>query len=133
MIKNILITTNDPEKKKFNLVVTGQVEQVAKMDPPFVNLYGKPGDKLESIVTITPSKKYHFSILKMEQRKGSGITAQLIKPNGKNQPWQVKITCTAPRVMNLYDYITLKTDSEFRPILNIRVSVMFFDQQESDS
>ncbi|MCF6247259.1 MAG: hypothetical protein L3J69_07845 [Desulfobacula sp.] len=128
MKKNIVVRTNDPDKKKFNLVVTGQVEQVVKIEPPSVNLYGKPGDKLESIITITPSPKYNFSILKMEHREGSGITARLIKPAGKDQPWQVKITCTARTVTNLYDYITLKTDSEFRPVLNIRISVMFIDQ-----
>ncbi len=128
MKKTIVVRTNDPDKKKFNLVVTGPVEQVAKIEPPSVNLYGKPGEKLEKIVTITPSSKYNFSILEMEQRKGSGITTQLIKPTAKDQPWQVKITCTSPTVTNLYDYITLKTDSEYLPNLKIRVSVMFVEQ-----
>lgn len=133
MTKNTIVRTNDPEKRKFSLVVTGPVEQVVKINPRSVNLYGKPGEKLEETVTITPSEKYRFSILSMEQLNGSGVTATLIEPADETRPWLVKLSGTAQVATNLYDRITLRTDSKYRSVLTIRVSMMFLEQQSQGS
>ena len=133
MTKNISVRTNDPKRRKFSLAVTGMVEQVAKIDPKSVNMYGKPGEILEQTVTITPSQKYPFSIKSMQQLPGSKVDAELIKPEKGKGPWQVKISGMAPTVTKLYDNIVLKTDSKYTPVLYIRISIMFIDQQSSDS
>ena len=133
MKKNTIVRTNDPNMRKFSVVVTGPVEQVVKIDPAAVNLYGNPGEHLETTVTITPSEKYGFSILSMEQLQGSGVTAALVEPAVDTQSWQVKISATSPAVANLYDKIVLRTDSKYRPVLTIRVSVMFITPQKADS
>ena len=46
---------------------------------------GFPGDVLQTTVKITPSEKYGFTTLSLETKNNSGISANLIKPSGKNR------------------------------------------------
>ena len=133
MKKTILVKTDDPEKRKFNLVVTGQVEKVVEINPQSVYLDGKPGDTLEAVVNITPSEKYKFSILGMEQKINTRIKAQLIEAKGDKKSWQIKIKSTSDKADDLYDVLTLKTDSQYRPTLTIRVYAIFLEKQEPKS
>ena len=130
MKKVILVKTDDLEKKKFNLIVTGQVEKVVEIDPLSVYLEGKPGDTLEAVVNITPSEKYMFSILGLEQKINTKIKARLIEPEGDTKSWQIKIKSTSDTADDLYDVLTLKTDSQYKPRLTIRVYAIFLKKQE---
>ena len=131
MNKTIVVRTSDPNKKQLKLFVKGPVERIATVKPASVYLYGVPGKKVESVVTITPAPKYPFSILDMKNLKGSGIESELVKPEKKGDPWQVRVSATAPKVSNLFDSITLTTDSKFKPVIRIRVSVMFVEEKKS--
>ncbi len=131
MKKVILVKTDDPQKRKFNLVVTGPVEKVVEINPVSVYLDGNPGDTLESVVTITPSEKYKFSIIKIKQKINTNIKAQLIEPKADEKFWQVKIKSTSDKADNFFDVLTLKTDSRYRPTLTIRVYAVFFKKPES--
>jgi predicted HNH restriction endonuclease len=131
--KKILVKTDDPDKKQFNLVVTGKVETVVDIMPRTVSLSGAPGDVLEARVTITPAEKYGFSILELTQKFNTNIKAQLIKPDIGNQAWQVKISSTSQKTETLYDVITLKTDSKYKPTLKIRVYATYFKKDKTKS
>ncbi|MCD4721852.1 MAG: hypothetical protein K8S13_18635 [Desulfobacula sp.] len=133
MKKVILVKTDDPKKRKFNLVVTGPVEKIVDIKPASVYLDGNPGDTLESVVTITPSEKYKFSILGMEQKINTKIKAQLIEPKGDEKSWQIKIKSISDKANDFYDVLTLKTDSRYKPTLTIRVYAIFFKKQELKS
>jgi len=133
MKKVILVKTDDLKKKKFNLIVTGQVEKVVEINPLSVYLEGNPGDTLEALVNITPSEKYIFSVLGMEQKIKSKIKARLIEPEGDNKSWQIKIKSTSDIAADLYDVLTLRTDSQYKPKLTIRVYAIFLKKQESES
>ena len=130
MKKVIIVKTDDPEKRKFNLVVTGPVGKVVVINPVWSTLDGTPGDTLESIVTITPSEKYQFSILGMEQKFNTKIKAKLIEPKSNEKSWQIKIKTTSDKADNYYDVLTVKTDSPYRPTLTIRVYANFFKKSE---
>lgn len=125
--------TDDPDKKKFNLTVTGWVEKVVEIDPDSVYLRGRPGETLEATVTITPSDKYGFSILEMEQRIKSHIEATLIEPGKKQKQWQIKIKSYSKTADDLYDVLTLKTDSKLRPALTIRIYAIFRETDQQNS
>ncbi|MFH2061122.1 MAG: hypothetical protein ABIJ59_19835 [Pseudomonadota bacterium] len=125
MTKRILVKTDDPEKKKFNLVVTGMVEKVVDINPSAVYLDGNPGDTLESTITITPSKKYMFTILGLEQNPESGVTATLVPPTKEGESWQVMVKVNSDKPGNFFDTLVLKTDSSHTPELKIRVSALF--------
>ena len=133
MKKVILVKTDDPQKKRFNLIVTGPVERVVDIDPASVYLDGNPGDTLEAVVNITPSEKYKFSILGMEQKNNTRIEARLIEPMGDKKSWQIKIKSTSDKADDLYDVLTLKTDSRYKPTLTIRVYAIFIEKQASKS
>jgi hypothetical protein len=124
-----LVKTNDPNHKRFNLVVTGKVEAVVEISPGTVSLSGAPGDVLEAMVAITPMDKYPFLILGLEQKFNRQIKAQLIEPAKGSLVWQVKITSTSSKADDLYDIITLKTDSKFKPTLKIRVYAIYLKDE----
>jgi len=128
MKKVIRVKTDDPEKKEFNLIVTGLVERVVDIKPVYVYLTGKQGDTLETVVTITPAEKYLFSILEMTQKINTKIHARLIEPEGDKKSWQ-----TSDKPEQSYDVLTLKTDSRYKPTLTIRVYVNFLKKKESKS
>jgi len=133
--------------------VTGTVDAVAEITPRTVSLSGAPGDVLEAVVTITPQDKYTFSILGMDQKFGTQITATLVRPDmvkpdmvnqdmvnqdmvtpGKeNRAWQVKITSTSQKADDFYDIITLKTDSKYKPTLTIRVYAIYLEAEKNKS
>lgn len=128
MTKRVLIKTNAPDKKKFNVVVTGKIEAVATVRPPAVYLNGKPGDVLESVITIMPSEKYKFSILDVNHRKGSGLDTTLVKPENATDPWKIMVKASLDKAGNVFDNLMIKTDSPHRPMIKIRVSALFRKQ-----
>ncbi len=130
MRKGIIVKTNDPSQQKINLIVRGPVEKVLDIMPQRVNLVGVPGQTLTEVVTITPSEKYPFSILSIEQLPNSGVMATLVEPSPENRSWQIKVSATAPQVVNLYDNLKVHTDSKYKPNLSIRVSVYFVEQKK---
>jgi len=132
MTKTILVKTDDPQKNTLNLVVTGQVEYLAEISPQAVYLNGKAGETLEAVVSITPSEKYAFTILGLEKKNNSRIEVKLIHPEKGSKSWQIKIKCRSEKVEDLYDNLIIKTDSEYRPTLEIKVSVMFLEKKKTD-
>ncbi len=130
MRKTILVRTNDYENRVFNLVVTGPVEKTVEVEPQAVYLDGFPGDVLQATVNITPSEKYGFSSLTLEKKNASKISANLIKPSGKDNVWKLIVQCTSEKVGDLFEEIILKSDSEFKPELSIKVSAIFIEKPD---
>jgi hypothetical protein len=128
-----MVKTNDPDKNQFFLTVTGKVSLVAKITPATLSLSGKPGDTLEGVVSITPAQDYPFSITSLTQKFSSQIKAELIRPADGSGDWKVRVTAVSKKADDLYDIITLKTDSRFKPVLKIRVYAIYFDSQVNQS
>ncbi len=129
MTKTILVKTDDPQNNTINLVVTGQVDLMAEINPQAVYLTGKAGDTLESVISITPSEKYAFTILGLEKKNNSKIEAKLIPPEKGRKAWQIKIKCWSDKAGDLYEELILKTDSKTVPSLGIRVSAVFLEKK----
>lgn len=100
---------------------------MAKVTPSTLSLSGKPGEKLAGVVRITSAEGYPFSILEMSQKFKDRIQAELIPPEGKDGEWQVRVSVHSDKADDLYDIITLKTDSPYKPLLTIRVYAIYFD------
>ena len=125
MTKHVLVETNDPGTKKFTLTVSGTVERVATIKPQAVYMHGRPGQTLESVITITPSEKYMFSILSMTQNPNSPVRATLQAPEEENGTWRVSIRVDSDREGNIFDNLVFKTDSAHKPQFRIRVAALF--------
>lgn len=130
MTKTILVKTDDPQQRTLNLVVTGRVDRIAEISPPSVYLNGKAGEVLETVVAITPSEKYAFSVLGLEKRNKSRIEATLVQPEKGGRTWQVRIKCRSDKAEDLYDELVLKTDSPYLSSIGIRVSAVFLDTKK---
>lgn len=120
--------TDDPDNKKFYLVIQGRVKRIIHIKPRIVSLSGSPGETLEAVVTITPDEGYEFEVLELKQKFNKEIKAELIRPQNGKKDWQVKVSCFSDKADDLYDFITLKTDSPHKPTLKIRVYAIYFDQ-----
>ena len=111
----------------------GKVDAVAQIRPATVSLSGKPGETLEAIVTITPAEKYSFTIEQISQKFNTQITAELVPPEKGKQDWQVKVRAHSDKTDDLYDIITLKTDSPLKPNLKIRVYAIYIENGKNES
>ena len=133
MKKVTRVQTDDPEKSRFTVTVTGKVDQVVTINPKRVYLQGNLGDTLETMVEITPSQKYQFSILGLEQKNNTNIKALLIAPEGDKKSWWIRVKAESDKAGQLSDLLTLKTDSKYRPSIAIRVYAKFIAKKESGS
>ncbi len=114
-------------------MVTGKVEKIAKIEPSSVFMDGRPGQTLEALVTVTPSQKYPFKILGMQQKINTRIRAFLVKPGNGEKSWQIRIKAMSVKPDDLYDVLTLKTDSPYAHELTIRVYASFIKKQDKKS
>jgi hypothetical protein len=133
MKKTTLVRTDDPEKSRLTVTVTGKVDQVVTISPKRVYLQGNQGDTLETMVEITPSQKYQFSILGLKQKNNTNIKASLIAPEGDKKSWRIRVKAESDKAGQLSDLLTLKTDSKYRPSLAIRVYAKFIEKKEPGS
>lgn len=131
MKKATLVKTDSLENNTFNLVVTGPVDRLAEINPKAVFLNGKAGETLESVVSVTPSEKYAFSILEVQKKNNTPLEVGLIPPEGQAKTWQIKIKCRSKKIQDWYDELILKTDSKFVSDISIRVSAVFIEKDKT--
>ncbi len=133
MKKVIVVKTDDPNKKKFNVVVTGPVEKIVDVTPASVYLKGKPGQILSAIVNITPKAKYPFSLVSVKQRENSQFQVDMVKSGADSLTWQLNIKRTSDVNGSSYDVLKIKTDSKYKPEIIVRVTASFYDGKNTKS
>jgi len=119
--KKITLHTNDPQRKTFQLTISGEVKMFAKTDRKVVHLWGPASRKVEHSITIVPLKKYPFKITELYAEDGKNIRFSL-----KQEKDQYVLTVeNALKTKGKYfDKIHLKTDSQAKPEIIIEVSGM---------
>lgn len=134
MKKVTLVKTDDPDMAKFTVTVTGKVEHIADIDPRSVYLEGRPGDVLETTIKITPRDNYGFSIIDLKKRNQSdSIKAVLVSPEKEGAgAWQIHVSAASEKADNLYDTLSVITDSKYLPQIDIRVYAVFMEKQKSE-
>jgi hypothetical protein len=85
-------------------------------------LHGVAGQVLKRRVTIIPTPKYPFKIIKTRVREGKDISYQLSEEKSENGH-KYALTVENKRIQkgSYFDIITLETDSKIQPELQIRV------------
>ena len=97
------------------------MKKFADITPGRVRLIGSPGDKIQSVVTISPAGEYDFSILGKTVLNGKYMDINLARPDPKKKLWKLTITNKMKKPGRYFDIITLKTDSKIKSDLTIRV------------
>jgi hypothetical protein len=122
MKKTAGVYTNDKNRPRQDLVISGPVEKFVTIRPKHVSLRGIAGDSIKGQVTIIPEKKYPFKILDVRAKDGKNINFQLDEVNKSNgQTYELKVENLREKTGRYYDTIILKTDSKVRPELKVRV------------
>lgn len=106
---------------------------MAKVNPGTLSLSGRPGEILEGEVSVTPAEGYPFSITQMSQKYGKNIQAELLPPKQGSDVWKIRVRAESAKADDLYDIITIKTDSPYKPELKIRVYAIYFEAPENQS
>jgi hypothetical protein len=116
------VQTNDPNRPRLQLVVTGRVEKFADIRPSSVHLEGRAGSPLAVEVEIVPNKSHPFAILGVKIQRNDLIRCKLVEKCSSG------ISRCILRVENLQttsgtytDTITIQTDNPKRPSIPIGV------------
>jgi hypothetical protein len=122
MKKTASVYTNDKNRPRMDLAISGQVEKFVTIRPKHISLRGYTGDSIKALVSIIPEKKYPFKILKVSAKDGKNIKFQLDETTSSaNGAYQLKVENLKPDSGRFYDTIFLETDSKIRPKLSVRV------------
>ena len=122
MKKSASVYTNDKNRPRMDLAISGQVEKFITIQPKHVNLRGYAGDTVKESVVLIPEKKYPFKILKVSAKDGKNIKFQVDEiASSANGAYELKVENLKPDSGRYYDTIFLETDSKIRPKLSIRV------------
>ena len=129
--KKITVLTSDQKHRQVLLTVAGYIEKFVTISPKRVRLRGYAGETTTVAVKIIPENKYPFKII------GSGAI------NHKNIRFTIKEAEFSDKagyiltVENLkketgryYDMISLKTDSQIKPLIKINVYGQILDPKQ---
>ena len=122
MKKTAGVYTNDKNRPRMDLVISGQVEKFVTIRPKHINLRGYTGDVIKATVSLIPEKKYPFKILKVSAKDGNNIKFELEEVElSANGAYKLKVENLKHDTGRYYDTIILETDSKIRPQLSVRV------------
>jgi hypothetical protein len=122
MRKTAGVYTNDKNRPRMDLVISGQVEKFVTIRPKHINLRGYTGDAIKASVSLIPEKKYPFKILKVSAKDGKNIKFQLEEVElSANGAYELKVENLKQGTGRYFDTIILETDSKIRPRLRVRV------------
>ena len=122
MKKTASVYTNDKNRPRMDLTISGQVEKFVTIRPKHINLRGYTGDPIKALVSIIPEEKYPFKILKISAKDGKNIKFQVDEvETSANGAYELKVENLKPNPGRYYDTIFLETDSKIRPKISVRV------------
>lgn len=119
----IRVETDDPKTGNFDLMVSGHVDPIVIIEPEKLILEGEAGKDIEKDINITPDSRHPFKIISAESKKGN-VEASINEVTASN-PVRYMITVKNLRKEKgeYKDILYLKTDSDIRPGISIRVIV----------
>jgi hypothetical protein len=98
------------------------VENFATIRPQHISLRGQVGDTIKATVSIIPEKKYPFKIIDAKTQSGQNIKIQLDEvPNSNGTGYELRVENISQKSGRYYDTVILKTDSDVKPELSVRV------------
>jgi hypothetical protein len=122
MRKTAGVYTNDKNRPRMDLVISGQVEKFVTIRPKHISLRGYTGDTIKASVSLIPEKKYPFKILKVSAKNGNNIKYQLADVElSANGAYELKVENLKQDSGRYFDTIILETDSKIRPRLKVKV------------
>jgi hypothetical protein len=125
-----VVHSNDPQNPRITLTIQGYIEKFVDIEPKSVRLTGYVGEHIAVPVTIVPEVKHSFKILNAAARKGTDITYALKQRDpSQGRGYTLLIENKKMEKGRYHDVITLKTDSDIKRILRVRVFGNILEKQ----
>ena len=120
--KNAVVHTDDPDKPRLTLVLTGTVAEFAVITPKRVVLRGTAGQPVKGMVTIVSKDTYPFNITAATARYGNNIHFEYKEiQQSESKGYLLTIENVMTHKGRYSDTVILKTDSPIRPEITIQV------------
>ena len=103
-----------------NLIISGRVEQIVKLQPAMALLRGEAGSDIEVKVLILPEKKYPFKIVGEQATNGENFRYDLKEIDGGG--YALTVANLKKNAGRYHGLIRLKTDSRLKPEIAVTVS-----------
>jgi len=136
--KNIVVSTSDPQNPSVTLSISGMVEKFVEIRPKYIRLTGVAGERISTLVSIIPMKKYSLEIIGISAMKGRDIQFSLAEktfPEGDG--YELLVENRKKDQGRYHDVLSLKTDSDIQPAIKVSVygniSKPDIDQKSTDS
>lgn len=115
--------TNDAGQPVVQLVMRGEVDRFAEINPRLLSLRGQAGEKLRGSISVVPEDKYPFKILGALARDGKlTVNVSEAKESGRTA-YTLWVENLKSEAGSFNDTVVLKTDSPLQPELDVRVFV----------
>jgi hypothetical protein len=115
--------TNDAKEPVVQLLVRGEVDRFAAINPRMLNLRGQAGEKLRGTISIVPEDKYPFKVLSAQTRDGKLKVGVSEAKEGGKTAYTLLVESLKSEAGSFNDTVVLKTDSPLQPELDVRVFV----------
>jgi hypothetical protein len=132
MEKTAEVLSNDPKEPVVHLMVTGQVDRFATINPRMLNLRGMSGEILRGTVSIVPEEKYPFKILGTQSLEGKLKVELSEVQEGAKTAYALVVENLKTDAGSYNDTVRLKTDNPVRPELDVRVFIYLRAQPSSE-
>lgn len=130
--------TNDKQKSCLKLTISGKIEKFVTIRPSRVILQGSVEDDIKSSVTIVPEEKYNFKITEakiIDNKNSNNIAFKLKELEKQKTSKTTKYLLTVKNMKKergrYRDIISLKTTSEIRPEIKVRVYGNIIDKRQT--
>jgi hypothetical protein len=125
LTKTIVVHTNDPVHPMHELTISGDVEKFADILPKgMIRLAGIAGKPARQTITVTPTKKYPFTITGVSAQRTGNIKVTLTeqKPDaGGIIGYTVTVENIKKEAAKYFDGVAIRTTSKIKPLIVIRV------------
>ncbi len=122
--KSATVYTNDKNRPRIELKISGNVDRFATITPESksIKLSGLPNQEIVSSAIIIPEPKYPFKILETKAAKGENIEFKLdtVKKDSGTE-YVLTIKNLKKDKGRYFDTISLKTDSVLQPEIKLSV------------
>jgi hypothetical protein len=127
--KSARVQTNDLQNQYLSLIIEGDIEKFATINPRYLRLYGEAGKQVFGKVSIVPSEKYPFNIVEVKAINGNHISTKVEKlEEQKGQGYILLVENTLKESGHYNDTIQLRTDNNIRPFLYVKVYGNIFER-----
>lgn len=122
--KKAWVYTNDPKMDAFTLSVRAFVLAPVYVSPLYVRLYGNEGQRLTRVVEIKAGLKKPLA-LKPDKFSLDGIIKYEIEEIKRGRKFRIHFTSNPKIAGNFNGFLTLKTNYDEKPVINIEIRARF--------